>query len=191
MTLTDLLIRSLLHQLQALAGWLDKAEAFAAERGESPDSLLALRIAPDMFPLATQLRFLAFQAHEPVYRLRGEPVPEAVLEIRQEGRDGGERPGTWAEARARVAEALRFLAEIGPDELDGAAGKEIAHELPMGMIFDMTGEQYVRDWALPQVAFHQMIAYAILRQAGVPLGKVDYVPHMFGYLRPGTAPGSS
>jgi hypothetical protein len=24
------------------------------------------------------------------------------------------------------------------------------------MIFDMTGEQYVRDWALPQVAFHQM-----------------------------------
>ena len=66
--------------------------------------------------------------------------------------------------------------------------KMIAHELPTGMIFDMTREQYVRDWALPQVAFHQMIAYAILRQAGVPLGKVDYVPHMFGYLRPGTAP---
>ena len=56
------------------------------------------------------------------------------------------------------------------------------------MIFDMTCEQYIRDWALPQVAFHQMIAYAILRQAGVPLGKVDYVPHMFAYLRPGTAP---
>lgn len=54
------------------------------------------------------------------------------------------------------------------------------------MIFDMTGEQYVRDWALPQIAFHQMIAYAILRHAGVPLGKVDYVPHMFGYLRSGT-----
>jgi hypothetical protein len=58
------------------------------------------------------------------------------------------------------------------------------------MIFDMTGEQYVRDWALPQAAFHQMIAYAILRQAGVPLGKVDYVPHMFAYLRPGTAPAA-
>ena len=45
-----------------------------------------------------------------------------------------------------------------------------------------------RDWALPQAAFHQMTAYAILRQAGVPLGKADYVPHMFAYLRPGTAP---
>jgi hypothetical protein len=140
------------------------------------------------FPLTTQLRFLAFQAQEPVHRLRGEAVPEAVLQIRQEGRDGGEKPGTWIEARARVADAASFLAAVGPDELDAAGIKPIAHELPTGMIFDMNGEQYVRDWALPQVAFHQMISYAILRQAGVPLGKIDYVPHMFGYLRPGTSP---
>ena len=58
----------------------------------------------------------------------------------------------------------------------------------MGMVFDMTGETFIRDWALPQITFHQMIAYALLRNAGVPLGKVDYVPHMFAYLRPGTAP---
>lgn len=188
MNLTPLLTASLSNQLSAVLGWLDKAEAFAAERGERPDPLLSLRLAPDMFPLTTQLRFLAFQSHEPVYRLRGEPVPEAVLEVRQEGRDGGESPGNWAEARARVADAAAFIATVGPDELDEAAEKPIAHELPNGMIFDMTGEQYVRDWALPQVAFHQMIAYAILRQAGVPLGKVDYVPHMFPYLRPETAP---
>ena len=190
MQLTALLVPSLSNQLHALSGWLDKAEKFAAERGESPDGLLALRLAPDMFPLTTQLRFLAFQAQEPFYRLRGEATPEDVLKVRQEGRDGGERPGTWPEARARIADAAAFLATVGPDEFDPAAGKPIAHELPTGMIFDMTGEQYVRDWALPQVAFHQMISYAILRQAGVPLGKVDYVPHMFGYLRPGTAPSA-
>jgi len=190
MHLTALLVATLSNQLQALSGWLDKAQAFAAERGESPDGLLALRLAPDMFPLTTQLRFVAFQAQEPVYRLRGEAVPEAVLQVRQEGRDGGENPGTWAQARACIADAAGFLASVGPDEFDVAAETPIAHELPNGMIFDMTGEQYVRDWALPQVAFHQMIAYALLRQAGVPLGKVDYVPHMFGYLRPGTAPAS-
>jgi hypothetical protein len=188
MRLTGLLVPTPINQLTALLGWLDKAETVAAERGKSPDGMLGLRLAPDMFPLTTQLRFLAFQAQEPVYRLRGETVPEAVLQVRQEGRDGGERPGTWPEARARVADAAAFLATIGPDELDVAARKPIAHELPTGMIFDMTGEQYVRDWALPQVTFHQMIAYAILRQAGVPLGKVDYVPNMFGYLRPGTSP---
>ena len=190
MKLTDLLIPSLRNMLHPVSGWLDKAEAFAAAREESPGGLLALRLAPDMFPLTTQLRFLAFQAQEPIYRLRGEAVPEALLEVRQEGRDGGDKPGTWGEARARVAEALSFLATIGPDELDSAAGESLAHELPTGMIFDMTGDTYVRDWALPQVAFHQMTAYAILRQAGVPLGKVDYVPHMFGYVRPGTAPAA-
>lgn len=190
MNLTTLLVASLANQLRAVSGWLDKAEGFAAERGEGAEALLTLRVAPDMFPLTTQLRFLAFQAQEPVYRLRGAAVPEAVLQVRQEGRDGGERPGTWSEARGRVAEAASFLATVAPDELDAAAGKPIAHELPTGMIFDMTSEQYVRDWALPQAAFHQMIAYAILRQAGVPLGKVDYVPHMFGYLRPGTAPAA-
>ena len=188
MRLTSLLIPPLSNQLHAVSGWLDKAESLAAERGQSADDLLTLRLAPDMFPLTTQLRFLAFQAMEPLYRLRGEPVPDAVLDVRQEGRDGDERPGSWSEARARVLEAALFLGTAGPDEFDAAAGQPIAHELPNGMVFDMTGEQYVRDWALPQVAFHQMIAYAILRQAGVPLGKVDYVPQMFGYLRPGTAP---
>ena len=187
---TALLVPTLSSQLHAVVGWLDKAEAFSAERAEAPDRLLALRLAPDMFPLTTQLRFLAFQAQEPVYRLRGEAVPESVLQVRQEGRDGGERPGTWADARARVAEAAGFLATVGADELDAEPDGPIAHELPMGMIFDMTRAQYVRDWALPQAAFHQMIAYAILRQAGVPLGKADYVPHMFRYLRPGTAPAT-
>ncbi|HEX8449623.1 MAG TPA: DUF1993 domain-containing protein [Allosphingosinicella sp.] len=190
MDFTALLVASLSNQIAAVSGWLDKAEAFAADRAGGPDALLGLRLAPDMFALTTQLRFLAFQAREPVYRLLGEDVPEAVLAIRQEGRDGDERPGGWAEARARVAGTAEFLASVGPNALDPAADRTIAHALPNGMVFDMTGEQYVRDWALPQAAFHQMAAYAILRQAGVPLGKADYVPHMFAYLRPGTAPAA-
>ncbi|HEX8534392.1 MAG TPA: DUF1993 family protein [Allosphingosinicella sp.] len=87
-----------------------------------------------------------------------------------------------------MADAAALLATVGSEEFEFAAERPIAHDLPMGMILDMPGEQYVLDWALPQVAFHQMIAYALLRQAGVPLGKVDYVPHMFAYLSPGTAP---
>jgi hypothetical protein len=56
------------------------------------------------------------------------------------------------------------------------------------MIFDLTAEQYARDWTLPQFYFHLMIAYSILRSAGVNLGKADYVTHMFACLRPGTIP---
>ena len=188
MNLTALLVPAVSNQLRALSGWLDKAEAFSAERGQAPDELLALRLAPDMWPLASQIRIAAFQAQEPVWRLRGKAVPDAVVAIRTEGSNAADQPGTWRKARARLAEALAFLAAVGPDELDAAADRPLAHELPMGMVFDMTGETYVWDWALPQLAFHQLTAYAILRQAGVPLGKVDYVPHMFAYLRPGTAP---
>lgn len=71
-------------------------------------------------------------------------------------------------------------------EVDPAA--PIAHALPIGMVFDLTAEQYVRDWALPQFYFHVVIAYAILRSDGIELGKADYVTHMFAYLRPGTMP---
>ncbi len=191
MQLTQFLIPTLANQLAALNGWLDKAEAFAAGRGEESDRLLGLRIAPDMWPLASQIRIAGFQAQEALFRLRGQVVPDEVVAVRTEASNAGERPGTWADARARLNEAAAMVGAVGADEFDADPQAPLAHTLPMGMTFDMTRESYVRDWALPQVAFHQCMAYAILRQAGVPLGKVDFVPHMFGYLRPGTMPGST
>ena len=80
---------------------------------------------------------------------------------------------------------MESLAADAPP-IDPAA--PIAHALPQGMIFDLTAGQFARDWALPQFYFHIMTAYAILRAQGVDLGKVDYVAHMFPYLRPGTLP---
>ena len=41
MQLTASLVPALVNQLHAVSGWLDKAEAFAAGRGETPDGLLA------------------------------------------------------------------------------------------------------------------------------------------------------
>ncbi len=58
----------------------------------------------------------------------------------------------------------------------------------MGMTFDLTREQFARDWALGQFYFHVMAAYAILRKEGVEIGKADYVPHMFAYLRDPASP---
>ena len=188
MTLTQLLVPTFLNQLTALTGWLDKGEAHARAHNNNPDDLLAVRLAQDMFPLGTQLRFAAFLAQEAVHRLRGEEVPADTLAIRTHGATRPDEPGTLDDCRAILADAIAFLKTIGADELDPAADKPLSHALPMGMVFDMTGFTYVRDWALPQVGFHVDMAYALLRSAGVPLGKADYVPHMFAYLRPGTMP---
>lgn len=186
MTLTSLIVPAYTQMLKALSAWLDKAQAQMP--GAPAEALLSARLASDMFPLATQVRFVCIQAQEPIFRLKGEAMPESLDRLGLEGRSGGEHPGTIAEAQARIGEALAALAALPADAFDADGQRPVALELPNGMAFDMTGEQYVRDWALPQFYFHLMAAYAILRNQGVELGKGDYVPHMFAYLRPGTMP---
>lgn len=188
MSLTHLLIPTFTQFLQGLSSWLDKAAAHRQAADAEPDALLSQRLAADMFPLAAQIRFISFQAQEPIYRLRGEPIPDTLLAVRQEGWNANAQPGTWADAKARIAEALALLDSLSPNALDEGGALPIALELPNGVVFDMTGEQYARDWALSQFYFHVITAYAILRNQGVELGKADYVSYMLAYLRPGTIP---
>jgi hypothetical protein len=184
MTLTDLLVPTYRTMLQTLKGLLDKAEAqLGAGKAEA---LLSASLAPDMFPLATQIRFAAVQAYDGPRRLRGDPPPQALEDTLTEGRNAGEHPGTLAEARARIDQALAYVDALAPDALDPAEpGEPLVLDLDMGLTFDLTKEQFARDWALGQFYFHVMAAYAILRKEGVEIGKADYVPHMFSYLRAG------
>ncbi|CAO3422606.1 DUF1993 domain-containing protein [Azospirillum endophyticum] len=185
MPLTNLLLPTYKNMLRTLAGLLDKAERQVPDRVED---LLSARLAPDMFPLASQLRFAAYQAQEATFRLRGESIPPSLAAVAAEARNAGEIPGSLADARARIDEALSYLDALAPDTLDAGETLAIAMDLPGGITFDMTGEQFVRDWALPQFYFHVITVYAILRNQGIEIGKADYVPHMFAYLRPGSLP---
>lgn len=188
MSLTNLLVPTCSQMLTTLSGWLDKAHAQMPEGGA--EALLSARLASDMFPLSTQIRFACVQAQEGVFRLKGEEFPTSVATLLDEGRSANEHPGSIADAQTRIHETIALLDELAPDALDVDPTGSIAHALPSGMIFDLTAQQYVRDWALPQFYFHLMIAYAILRSEGVNLGKADYVTHMFTHLRPGTMPSS-
>lgn len=186
MTLSDLLVPTYVQMLRALAAWLDKAAA-GMPAGEA-EALLSARLAPDMFPLATQVRFACVQAQEGVFRLQGREFPPSVATLLDEGRNAAEAPGTIADARARIEETIAIVEKEKAGMRDPDPADPIAHTLPMGLIFDLTAEQYARDWALPQFYFHLMAAYAILRARGVDLGKADYVAHMFAHVRPGTMP---
>jgi len=181
-TLTDLLVPTYRQMLRTLLGLLDKAEAqLGAERAEA---LLSARLAPDMFPLATQVRFAVLQVLDGIRHLRGEPWSDELQAIADEGRNAGARPGTLDQARARIDQALRCIDALGERALDEEPeGAPLVLELPDGRKFDLTREQFARDWTLGQFYFHIMAAYAILRKEGVEIGKADYVPHMFPYLR--------
>jgi uncharacterized protein len=186
MSMTQMVTKSYIQMLRAMSAWLIKADA-ACKPGEA-ETLLKARLAPDMFPLATQIRFACTQAQEAVYRLQGLPFPPSMAVLRDEALNAGEQPGTIAQAQAWIEESIALLASVAPDAFDDAATKPLAHELPNGMIFDLTTEEYIRDWSIGQFYFHLMITYAILRNNGIALGKADYVPHMFPKLRPGTMP---
>jgi len=179
MTLSDLLLPTYTQMLGTMATWLDKAEAAC---GDEAEVLLSARLAPDMFPLATQLRFACRQAQEAVFRLQARDFPPAIQELLEEARNAGERPGTIADARARISETLAVVeaATIVGLTLDGDA--PIAHALPNGMVMNVTANVYARDWALPQFYFHVVTAYAILRAKGIELGKADYCAHMLPYF---------
>lgn len=183
MILNDLLAPTYRNLLTTLSSWLDKAVENAGD-----DAILSARLAEDMFPLSTQIRFACVQALEGVSRLSGSDLPDSVAALLNEGRNAVEAPGTVRDAQARIRETLAYVDSVAAEQTGLDAYAAIAHELPNGMIFDLTADQYARDWAIPQFYFHLMAAYAILRGQGVPLGKIDYVAHMLPFLREGTAP---
>lgn len=181
MTLTKFLVPTYTQMLTALAAWLKRAQAELP--AQDAQALLSARLAPDMYPLATQVRFCCVQAQEATSRLQRTAPPAAVSKMLEEGQNAGEEPGTLDDALARIEQTLAHLASLPDGALDTEAEEPVALELAGGMIFDLTAEQFARDWATPQFYFHLMAAYSILRSQGVQLGKADYVPHMVGYLR--------
>ncbi len=181
MSLTSLVVPTFTQMLIALSGWLAKADAQLTKA--EAEALLSARLAPDMFPLATQVRFACVQAHEAICRLSGTEFPPSIDALLDEGRNAGDQPGTLADAQARIGEAVTMLEALVPDALEADPDSPIAHRLPNDMVFDLTAEQYARDWALAQFYFHIMTAYAISRSEGVALGKADYIPHMLPFLR--------
>lgn len=181
MTLQDLVVPTYQQMLRTLSDWLSKAEA--QRPGGAAETLLSARLAPDMFPLTTQIRFACRQAQEGVFRLREQPFPEALEALLNEARNAGDHPGTIAEAKARIEETLAVIAAEAAAGITIDPATPISHALPNGMIMDLSAAQYARDWALPQFYFHLVAAYAVLRAEGVELGKADYVAHMFPYFR--------
>jgi hypothetical protein len=72
MTLTQLLVPSYMHMLRTFSGWQNKAQDQLPKA--DAEALLSARLAPDMFPLSTQIRFVCAQAQEAIFRLRGEAL---------------------------------------------------------------------------------------------------------------------
>lgn len=151
-------------------GTLDHLVA-KAEGHEKGEGLLQARLAEDMFPLHTQIRFTLDQVVTALKRL-------GAVELAFDNSD----ITSFADARARITAAREVVAGTDPASWP-ASGDVVEFTLPNGMTFAMQAHEYCRDWATPQVYFHLMAAYAILRAEGLAVGKADYVGYMMTYLK--------
>lgn len=142
-----------------------------AEGHEKGAALLQTRLADDMFPLHTQIRFTIAQVLIALDRLGNLGLSLDESEI-----------GSFADAHARIAKARDLVAATDPATWPGA-GDTVEFDLPNGMAFAMQAHEYCRDWATPQFYFHLMAVYSILRKEGLAIGKIDYVGYMMKYLR--------
>ncbi len=158
-------------RLQSLSDWMGKAEAKLSGTSGAITALMVARMAPDMYPFPNQIVFACNQPLEFLAWCRGEdyspPDPTALH---------------WIALRAHVAETIAALDSALAAGLATLPGKHI--DLMGQAHIDLSGQRYVDEWLVPNFYFHLVMAYALLRNHGVDLGKVDYMAHLAGDVRP-------
>lgn len=153
------------RQLKNLLTWLDKAEAHAGTKGFPSANYLTMRLAPDMLPFTQQVVIACEVARTCVAKLGGVDMPPWA---------GGADDSLQA-LGARVRAAVAFLESFAPEPLEGSETRAIVLPQRKGDALHFTGETFLQRWALPNFFFHVTTAYALLRHAGVDLGKADYL----------------
>jgi len=156
-------VAAFVPMLENLEKILGKAAAFAAERKLDEGVLEGWRLTPDMFALRRQVQLTSDFAKNSVARLAGVEPPKMPDEEK-----------TLAELQARVRATVTWLQSIAPAQLEGAETRHIVAPLRTRTL-EMDGLPFIQRWVLPNFYFHMTTTYALLRQAGVSLGKQDFL----------------
>ena len=161
--LYDVTIPVLCAALTNLDGILDKAIAHEAAKKIDAKVLPQTRLIADMMPFARQIQTSCDNAKGAAARLAGIDNPKHE-----------DNETTLPELKARIAKTLAFLKTVKPEQINGAESREVTLAFP-NMTLKFTGHSYVTTFLLPNFFFHVTMAYAVLRQNGVDIGKGDYM----------------
>ncbi|MBW4519882.1 MAG: DUF1993 domain-containing protein [Scytolyngbya sp. HA4215-MV1] len=154
-------------RLDTLSHLLEMAESHFANDVES---LLKRRIAPDMFPFSTQIAFACNQ-----------PRNFALWCLGQSANNLNPDVASLVEARGHISSTQELLASI--NVADSKLSELNRLELGQGLYAELSGLSYVDDFLMPNFYFHITTAYNILRMAGVPIGKRDFMMHLVPFLK--------
>lgn len=169
-SLYDLSVGSYLQSLTGVADVLEKGRVSAADRGLAADDFLPHRLADDMLPFSFQVHAVRHQSFGTIEAMAGgvfgPPKDLPALD--------------YAGLQAMIDETIDALNALDPDSVNQHAGKPMLFKM-QSLEIPFTMENFVLSFSLPNLYFHATTAYDILRIAGVPLTKKDFL----GALRVG------
>jgi len=144
--------------------WLDAAKAHAESRKFATDVYLTMRLAPDMLPFTKQIQIASDAAKGCVARLAGQEAPRF-----------DDNEATLDDLIERIRKTRDYVLSVPAEAFAGSEDREITIPRRAGDPLKFDGLNYLRHFAQPNFYFHATTTYALLRHAGVPLGKSDYL----------------
>jgi len=153
-----------IQHLNGLNTVLDKAASWAAARKVNEADLLNMRLSPDMFNFARQVRAATDHAINATGRLSGKELLKFAND-----------ETTIAQLKDRVAKTIDYLKSVKQNEIDGTEPKDISITFPSGQTRQFTGQSLLLGNSLPNFYFHATTAYDIIRHCGVEIGKRDFM----------------
>lgn len=158
-----LAIRQFARSLKNLDTILGKAVSYAEARKFDVNNFVALRLFPDMLPLAAQVRIATDMAKAAAANLGGKEAPKFE-----------DNEQTVEELRARVRRCITFLESFSESDFQNVNAKTIV-KIPFPAGKALYAEEYLFGRQIPNFFFHVTTAYNLLRQGGVEVGKLDFI----------------
>jgi len=157
------LVPPAVRQLRSLSAILTKAQAHCAANKIDPNAFLQARIFPDMYALPVQVRIAGDMCKGAVSRLAGVENPKFE-----------DTETTFEQLQERIAKTIAYVSSFTPEQIDGTEDRDIHIKTPSREL-NFKGLAYVTSFVLPNLYFHSTTTYNLLRQGGVPLGKLDFL----------------
>jgi hypothetical protein len=142
-----------------------KAAAYSDHKKFDVNVLASYRLAPDMYSFTKQIQAACDAAKFCAAYLAGQTAPKHE-----------DNETTWAELRERIRKAVTYLDSFKESDFAQADSVQVKPSWAKGAW--IPANNYLNEVAIPNFYFHLMAAYAILRHAGVDIGKMDYLGHV-------------
>lgn len=162
-TTSSIALTALDQMFHGLTRILDKGAAQAKTANVEEAVYLGWRLAPDMFTMAKQVQIATDIAARGVTRLAGGEPPSFP-----------DTETTFAQLRERVARAHAHIKDLDKAKIDADPDADISFPAG-GQSLTLKRRHYLQNFVLPNVYFHVTAAYLNLRNAGVALGKADFM----------------